>query len=61
MKTSHPRYGPVPLGLVKARAFVRIWPPHEASLIRSHYDAAEWPSEPDEQVRYELVLHKIHD
>ena len=42
------RYGPVPLGLVKARAFVRIWPPTEVCLIRSHYNPADWPSEHDE-------------
>eukprot|EP00037_Helgoeca_nana_P010284 m.90319 g.90319 ORF g.90319 m.90319 type:complete len:215 (+) comp20120_c0_seq9:488-1132(+) len=38
-------YGMVPLGLVKARAFVRIWPPHEACWIPNHFDPDQWPSE----------------
>eukprot|EP00035_Acanthoeca_spectabilis_P003216 m.91888 g.91888 ORF g.91888 m.91888 type:complete len:217 (-) comp11996_c1_seq1:369-1019(-) len=38
-------YGAVPLGLVKARAFARVWPPQEVCWIPTRYDPDEWPRE----------------
>ncbi|CAL8470873.1 g10415 [Coccomyxa elongata] len=34
--TDSRHYGPVPYALIKGRAFLKVWPLHEAGLIRSY-------------------------
>lgn len=38
-------YGPVPLGLVKSKLLVRVWPPNQAKFVSHHYEPDDWPSE----------------